>query len=254
MAELIRKTSWLVAAVAVAALLLAGPAPSALASSIEFGGDNRIKVQSEGHIDPYYSNITDTSGSPGDPANNLKVGLERLNLFDALGVNWVQVGQSYSGFDYAFGSDVDFWLYGGNVNWSSPARNQEPSYYDFGGVIHLTSVTFTSNWEINLGGYLTDYSVGQYTTSALLQDLADADQVNISLSITLGSKTKTSYGSFVNVLNSSSKSSWASLSGTITGVNNPSVPGVPEPTTGLLLASSLGVGAWLRRRQNRAKV
>ncbi|MFH1058058.1 MAG: PEP-CTERM sorting domain-containing protein [Pseudomonadota bacterium] len=253
MAELIRKTLWLVAAIAAAALLLAGPAPPALASSFEFGGNNRVKVQSGGHIDPYYSTITDTSGSLSDPANNLQVGLERLDLFDALGVGWVQVGQTYSGFDYTFGNDVDFWLYGGDVNWNSPARNQEPSSFDFGGRIHLTSISFTSNWEINLGGYLSDISLGQYTTSSLLQDLADADQVNISLSITLGSKTKTSYGSFVNVLNSSSKSTWGALSGSITGVNSPSVPGVPEPATGLLLASSLGLGAWLRRRQAKAK-
>ncbi|MFH1058057.1 MAG: PEP-CTERM sorting domain-containing protein [Pseudomonadota bacterium] len=237
-----------------AILLLAGPAPSALASSFEFGGSNKVKVQSGGHLDPYYTTVTDTSGSASDPVNYLKVGLERIDLFDALDVSWVKVGQTYTGFDYTFGSDVNFWLTSGYVNSSSPARNQEPGYYDFGGVIHLTSVTFTSNWEINLGGYLSDVSLGQYTTSALLQDLADADQVNISLSITLGSSTKTSYGSFVNVLDySGSKSTWGTLSGTVTGVSSPTVPGVPEPASGLLLASSLGLGAWLRRRQLKAK-
>lgn len=252
MAELIRKISWLVVAVAALAVLLAGPAPSALASSFEFGGNNRIKVQSEGQLDPYYSNVTGSSGSPSDPVNNLKVGFERFSLFDALGLSDVAVGQTYSGFDYTFGNDVDFWLYGGSVNWSSPARNQEPTNFDFGGRIHLTSVSFTSNWEINLGGYLSDISLGQYTTSAVLQDLADSDRVELSLTVSLGSKTNTGYGSFVNVLESSSKSSWASLSGSLTGTSTP-LPGVPEPATGLLLASSLGVGAWIRRRYGRAR-
>jgi len=252
MAELIRKYFWIVAVAVAVAVLLAGHPSAALASSFEFGGNNRIKVQSEGQLDPYYSNVTNSSGSPSDAINNLKVGFERLDLFDALDVSWVQVGQVYSGFDYTFGNDIDFWLYGGSVNWNSPARNQEPANFDFGGRIHLTSVSFTSNWEINLGGYLSDISLGQYTTSAVLQDLAAADLVEFSLSITLGSKTSTGYGSFVNVLNSGSKSTWASLSGSLTGSSTP-VPGVPEPATGLLLASSLGVGAWLRRRQTRAK-
>ena len=251
MAELIRKGSWLITAVAALVVLLAAPAPSALAANFEFGGNNRIKVQSDGRIDPYYSYISDTSGSLSDPANNLKVGFEKLDLFAALGISWAQVGQNYSGFDYTFGSDVDFWLTGKNVNWSSPARNQEPSYYDFAGRIHLTSVSFTSNWEINLGGYLSDVSLGQYTTSALLQDLAASDRVELSLTVSLGSKTTTNYGSYVNVLNSSSKSSWASLSGSIIGTNTV-VPGVPEPSTGLLLASSLGLGAWIRRRRARS--
>lgn len=240
-----RKTAVVVGLVLLAAGLLLGLTRPAAASSFEFGGDNRIKIQSGGFIDPYYSLVTGSS-IPGDAVGDYKVGWERLNLFQALGVTSVQVGQTYSGFDYTFGSDLDFWLYDGNVNMNQPARNQEPSSYDFAGRIHLTSISFTSNWEISLAGYLSDVTIGSAVTSAVLSDLAQADQVNLSLTLAWGSKTEGKYGSFVNVLNSKSKSSWAELTGSLSGT---SLSTVPEPSTALLLASSLGLGAWLRRRR-----
>lgn len=244
-----RKTARVIGLALLLAGLVLGLAGRAAASSFEFGGDNRIKIQSEGHIDPYYTSVTGSS-SPGDSVTSYRVGFERLDLFEVLGVSKVQVGQTYSGFDYTFGSDLDFWLYDGKVNLNQPARNQEPSTYEFAGRIHLTSISFTSNWEINISGYLSDVTIGSNVASAVLTDLAQADRVNLSLTLAWSSKTSGSYGSFVNVLNSSSKSSWASLSGSLTGSNIPTAA-TPEPSTALLLAGSLGVGAWLRRRRPR---
>ncbi|MCA1989863.1 MAG: PEP-CTERM sorting domain-containing protein [Desulfarculus sp.] len=245
-----RKTAGVVWVALLVVGLTFGLARSAAASSFEFGGDNRIKVQSGGFIDPYYTPVT-SSSSPGDSVSNYRVGIERLNLFKALGVTSVKVGQTYSGFDYTFGSDLDFWLTDGKVNLNSPARNQEPSSYEFAGRIHLTSITFANNWEINLTGYLSDITIAPAVTSAVLNDLAQADRVNLSLTLAWGSKTSGQYGSFVNVLNSKDKSSWASLSGSLSGS---SLSTVPEPSTALLLASSLGVGAWLRRRRRTPSV
>lgn len=244
-----RKTAGVIGLALLLAGLVLGLAGRAAASSFEFGGDNRIKIQSEGHIDPYYTPVTGSS-SPGDSVSTYRVGFERLDLFQALGVSSVQVGQTYSGFDYTFGNDLNFWLYDGPVNQNKPARNQEPSAYEFAGRIHLTSITFASNWEINISGYLSDVTIGSAVTSAVLNDLAQADRVNLSLTLAWGSKTTGGYGSFVNVLNSGSKSSWASLSGSLTGSSVPTAA-TPEPSTALLLASSLGVGAWLRRRRPR---
>lgn len=244
-----RKTAVVVGVVLLVAGLLFGLPKPASASSFEFGGDNRIKAQSGGFTDPYYTPVTGSS-TPGDGVGAYKVGFERLNLFQALGVTSVQVGQTYSGFDYTFGSDLDFWLYDGPVNMNKPARNQEPSSYDFAGRIHLTSITFSSDWEINLGGYLSDVTIGPAVTSAVLSDLAQAERVNLSLTLAWGSKTSGQYGSFVNVLNSKDKSSWAALSGSLSGGG---LSTVPEPSTALLLASSLGLGAWLRRRRQRSQ-
>ncbi len=245
-----RKTAGVVWVALLVVGLTFGLARPAAASSFEFGGDNRIKVQSGGFIDPYYTPVT-SSSSQGDSVVNYRVGIERLNLFKALGVTSVQVGQTYSGFDYTFGSDLDFWLTDGKVNLNSPARNQEPSSYEFAGRIHLTSITFANNWEINLTGYLSDITIAPAVTSAVLNDLAQADRVNLSLTLAWSSKTAGQYGSFVNVLNSGNKSSWASLSGSLSGS---SLSTVPEPSTALLLASSLGLGAWLRRRRRTPSV
>ena len=245
MAESVRKTSWLGWSLALLLGLVLLRPDAGWAASFEFGGDNRIKVQDEGRIDPYYSYV-DPKSAPGDAVTSLKVGMERLDLFAAMGVSQVTMGRTYSGFDYSFGQDVDFWLYGGKVNMSNPARNQEPSDYDFGGVIHLTSITFTDKWLIQIEGYLSGVTLSQTATSAVLKDLAQADRVNLSLTLAWGSKTEGKYGSFVNVLNSDGKSSWATLSGKVSGEN---LAAVPEPATAWLLASSLGLGAWIRRRR-----
>lgn len=224
-------------------IVLIGVAWGAEAGTIEFGGNNRIKVQSEGHLDPYMSGVTGSSASRSDALWGMAIGLDRFNVFDAIGVDRVSVGDSFSGFDYTFGGDYNFWVTDGSVNWSKPARNQEPSEQDFqfGGKFHLTSVSFDSDYHITLGGYLSDLAINDLTQSALLKDLAQYSRLDFTLNVTSSSKTSRS---FVSTLNSSSKSTWAGLSGEISG----SGPvGTPEPGTLLLLASSLGAGAWFGR-------
>jgi len=222
----------------------------ASAASFTFGGDNTFKVQSRGKVDPYQAGVTGTSAGGGDLLNKYYVGLYNFNLFDAIGTDDVSVGDSFSDLDYAISQqrsvkDPNFYVTSEYFRKQGPDKRHIPDSYEMAGSLVLTSVSFDSDYQITLRGYLTDLSFNDTTGSAILQDLKGSETVDFLLSVSYSSKTS---GEFIPVLQSKHGSTWAAMSGTISG--NTPVGGAPEPGTLLLVASSLGgLAAWRRRKK-----
>ncbi len=242
-----RKSRLLMAVLLVALLLLPS---AAMAASFTFGGDNTFKVKSKGNVDPYQAGVTGTSSGGGDLLNQYYVGLYNFNLFDAIGTSDVSVGDSFSDLDYAISDqrsvlDPNFYVTSDYFRKQGPAKKHVPDAYEMAGSLVLTSVSFDSEYQITLKGYLTDLSFNDATGSAILQDLKGSDTVDFLLTVSYSSKTS---GEFIPVLQSKSGSTWAAMSGSISG-STPS-GAAPEPGTLLLVASSLGgLAAWRRRKK-----
>jgi len=222
---------------------------TASAASFTFGGDNTFKVKSKGNLDPFQAGVTGTSDGSGDLLNQYYVGLYNFNVFDAIGTSKVSVGDSFSDLDYAISSqksvkDPNFYVTSEYFRKQGPDKTHIPDSYEMAGSLVLTSVSFDSDYQITLKGYLTDLSFNQSTGSAILQDLKGSDTVDFLLTVSYSSKTS---GQFIPVLQSKSGSTWAAMSGTISGTP---AGGAPEPGTLLLLASSLGgLAVWRCRRK-----
>ncbi|MCB2227162.1 MAG: PEP-CTERM sorting domain-containing protein [Desulfarculaceae bacterium] len=240
-----------VARIALAVLLaiaLLGPA-AASASSFTFGGDNNFKVQSRGKVDPYQAGVTGTSAGTGDMLMDYYVGLYNFKLFDAIGTSDVSVGDSFTGLDYAISSqrgvnDPNFYITSDYFRKQGPDKKHIPDSYEMAGSLVLTSVSFDSDYQITLKGYLSDLSFNDSTGSAILQDLRGSDTVDFLLTVSYSDKTS---HEFIPVLQSKNLSTWAKMSGSISGGGSAAAP---EPGTLLLVVSSLGgLAAWRRRRK-----
>ncbi|MCF8034041.1 MAG: PEP-CTERM sorting domain-containing protein [Desulfarculaceae bacterium] len=222
----------------------------ASASSFTFGGDNSFKVQSKGKVNPYQSGVTGSSSGTGDLVTDYYVGLYGFNLFDAIGTSDVSVGDSFAGLNYSISDqrsvkDPNFYVTSDYFRKQGPDKRHIPDSYEMAGSLVLDSVTFDSPYEITLKGYLTDLSFNDSTGSAILQDLRGSETVDFLLTVSYASKTS---GEFIPVLQSKHKSTWASMSGSISGGGSPAA--APEPGTLLLVASSLGgLAAWRRRKK-----
>jgi len=236
------------------ALVLLAPMGAA-ASSFTFGGENYLKLQSGGKIDPYLAPVTGTSAGSGDLLTDYYVGLFNFNLYDAIGTNNPSVGQTYDGFDYSISDqkgvlDPNFYVTSDYFRKQGPDKTHLPDSYEMAGSLHITSVSFDNDYQITLKGYLGDLAFNDSTGSAVLQDLRGSDTVDFLLNV--GRSDKTS-GKFIPVLSSRNSSTWTAISGTISGGGGP-VAGAPEPATLLLVAGPLaGLAAWRRRRNLRLK-
>ena len=243
MPRMLRALGLALAALVAMALLLPMAAPAA---SFTFGGDNTFKVKSKGTVDPWQSGVTGTSAGTGDMLMDYYVGLYNFNLFDAIGTRDVSVGDSFTGLDYAISGqkgvlDPNFYVTADYFRKQGPGKKHIPDSYEMAGSLVLDSVTFDSDYQITLKGYLTDLSFNQSTGSAVLQDLRGSDTVDFLLTVSASDKTS---GKFIPVLQSKKGSTWAATSGVISGGG-----AVPEPGTLLLLALSLGsLAAWRRRK------
>ena len=234
---------------ALLAFMVLAP-PGAAASSFTFGGDNTFKVQSKGKIDPRQAGVTGTSAGTGDLLMDYYVGLYNFNLFKAIGTSDVSVGDSFTDLNYAISDqravdDTNFYVTSDYFRKQGPDKKHVPDSYEMAGSLVLTSVTFDSDYQITLTGHLTDLSFNNTTGSAILQDLKSSESVDFLLTVSYSSKTS---GEFIPVLQSRDKSTWAAMSGAISGGSSPSA--TPEPGTLLLVASSLGgLAVWRRRKK-----
>ena len=246
MFSLSRAARFASAALLALSLLLPG---AASAASFTFGGDNTFKVQSKGKVDPYQAGVTGTSAGTGDLLMDYYVGLYNFNLFDAIGTSDVSVGDSFTGLDYAISeqkgvNDPNFYITSDYFRKQGPDKKHVPDSYEMAGSLVLTSVSFDSDYQITLKGYLSDLSFNDTTGSAILQDLKGSDTVDFLLTVSYTDKTS---HEFIPVLQSKNLSTWAKMSGSISGGGSGAVP---EPGTLILVASSLGgLAAWRRRRK-----
>lgn len=236
------------------ALLLLAPV-SAAASSFTFGGDNYFKLQSKGKVDPYLAPVTGTSAGSGDLLMNYYVGLFNFNLFDAIGTSNPLVGQTFDNLNYSISDqkgvlNPNFYVTSDYFRKQGPDKNHLPDSWDMAGSLVITSVSFDNDYQITLNGYLNNLAFNDSTGSAILQDLKGSDTVGFLLTVSASDKTS---GKFIPVLSSRNDSTWAAMSGTISGGGTP-VAGAPEPATLLLVAGPMaGLAAWRKRRRRRKK-
>ena len=246
MPRMLRALGLALAAFLAMALLLPMAAP---ASSFTFGGANTFKVKNRGNLAPWQSSVTGTSAGTGDLLMDYYVGLYNFNLFKAIGTRDVAVGDTFTGLNYAISDqkrvlDPNFYVTAKPFRKQGPDRKHIPDSYEMAGSLVLDSVSFDSDYQITLKGYLTDLSFNQATGSAVLQDLRNYDTVDFLLTVSASDKTS---GKFIPVLQSKKGSTWAAASGVISGGGGGAVP---EPGTLVLLASSLGgLAAWRRRHR-----
>lgn len=219
----------------------------AFSSTIEFAGNDNHKgvhLHSNGRINFMWVPITTPDSTGGDPVADSYWGALDIRVFDAIGgsAGDLSVGDSYDGFDYSFAMYVV-----DKYNKSGIHANDKktPNYAQFAGAMHLTSISFPSDYEINLSGYV-DNTTNNLLASSALSDLQNDGSINFALNIVANQKTA---GSFVDVLNSGNKSSWANISGSLGPGMTPGGGAVPEPSTFVLFSSVLAVGAWIKRRR-----
>ena len=220
-------------AIAALALLLA-PAQS-LAYQFTMSGDNVLKVQSDGYLDPYWVPIV--SSDPADPAlyGLPESIISRINLFNATGVTSFSSGDSFSGLTYTAPGDLV--VADGGVKWNRPSRND--SGYDilFAGSVHLTTLSVFQD-RISITGYLDNLYVNPATTSAVLLSFMGNTTASFVMDVFESSKTERG---FVDVLNSDNLSTFAGVRATVAAT--------PEPGTMLLFASAFGLWGYTRRRK-----
>ncbi|MBI4799824.1 MAG: PEP-CTERM sorting domain-containing protein [Desulfarculus sp.] len=238
---------------AILVCLLALPT-AALASTIEFAGtpdDKGVHLHSQGRVNFQWVPVTGSSGAPGDPVNNEYWGANDLRVFDAIGRTFgapgyqLQAGDSFSGLNY----NLAMWFdrtYLPNIE----SKNQTPTGYttwDFSANLHITSISFPDAYHMVIGGQITNM-LNRLTGSAVLSDLAAAQAVDFTINIVGNSRTPE--GGLLYALNSSDKSAWGNISGSL-------VPGggaaVPEPGSLLLFGSAAGLLGWWRRRQQKTR-
>jgi hypothetical protein len=219
----------------IAALALFLAPAQALAYQFTMSGDNAIKIQSEGNLDPYWVPITNSD--PNDPA---LFGLpesivSRINLFDATGVASFADGDTFDNLTYTAPGDLV--VADGGVKWNRPSRNE--SGYDvlFAGRVHLTTLSIFQD-RISIRGYLDNLYVNPLTTSKVL--LSFLNDASAAFVMDIFSSSKTERG-FVDTLNSRGNSTWAGVSATVAAT--------PEPGTMILFASALGVWGYSRRKK-----
>ncbi len=237
-------------------LLLLTPL-AAQASSFTFGGENYLKLQSGGKVDPYLAPVTDTSAGTGDLLMDYYVGLFNFNLYQAIGTSKPVLGLTYGGLDYSISQqsgvlDPNFYVTSDYFRKQGPDKTHLPDSYEMAGNLVITSVTFDNAYQITLQGYFTDLSFNASTGSAILQDLQDSKSVDFLLTVSASDKTT---GQFIPVLSSKNSSTWTAISGTISGTGGGGGgAAAPEPATALLVAGPrAGLAAWRKRRQKAAR-
>ncbi len=215
------------------------------ASSFTFEGTSDAKgvhMHSQGRINFQWVPVTESS-SPGDPVENLYWGANDLNVFAAIGQNYVEV-RDYLNLNY----ELPFmWLDSTklpNINSQDYYLTGKKPYtdWDFSGTMVITSIRFTSAYDIVIGGHLIE-AVNRLGASKVLEELAEAPSIDFTINI---SDTWRTEMSFITALNSKYSSSWGNISGSFTGGGGGTVP---EPGTLGLLASALGMGGLFMRRR-----
>ena len=232
----------------VLALWLALPA-MAWASSFEFAGtsDNKgVHLHSQGRINFQWVPVTGSSPS-GDPVTNFYWGANDLGVFDAIGRPFgtysLQVGDSFTGLNY----ELPMWLDANNLpNINSQDQTAAYNSWNLAGTMRITSISFPSQYEIVIGGQLTEV-VNRVLGSTVLDDLVQSPAINFNINVVWNSRTAMD---FVTALNSGGLSTFANIEGSMTSGPGGGGGVVPEPGTLGLLASALGTGGLLLRRRD----
>ncbi|MCB2189194.1 MAG: PEP-CTERM sorting domain-containing protein [Deltaproteobacteria bacterium] len=219
----------------------------ALASTIEFGagGDGKdIHFHSQGRINFDWLPI---EGSGSDPLLDDYVGMIDLDVFAAIGQEFgsytLQAGDIFTNLDY----QTPIWITSSAYLSNLLARDAPPSQYDFSGTVHLTSISFTSENEVVLTGYIDDF-INNLPGSSLLAELTSPGNTEFHLTIASSGRSD---ASLIEALNSSNLSAWGVVGGGGIGGGDTPAGGTPEPGTLLLFGSAIVAGGWFNRRRRR---
>lgn len=224
----------------IAIVVLALGAGNVMAASFEFGGNydgKGVHLHSQGRVNFMWVPIT-TTDPAGDPLGNMYWGAPDLNLFSVLGTSDISVGDSFSNLD----AQLDFWVTDYRNLSNIAARDKEPRWYAYGGTYNIDSISFPSEYEIVIGGSVTN-TVNNLIGSTLLAELEQSSQIDFTINIVQSSKTSMP---FLTALKSGELSSWANISGE---VGSGGLAAVPEPGTMGLMFSALTMCGWVVRKR-----